>query len=921
MTKISKYILGSIIAAGFLPGTMSAAGMMAEWRTFPSADWRSNTNTMRVVQYCPTDRYVYVLMHGQNYDNAVKSNIDYGFDAVAHLNLFYLDTNNPDAGFQPIGRMYPDSKGVMASCMGYNVEKDYLIVTYQDGTIEILYADGHVARITDFMDAKVPGSKKFNSVSFSPEYNEIYLAAQNGYVVVDDTVGTLKEWVRLWSPVNYITRMGDTLVAVAPVKTIISSGEDTEEVAETTVTTYKLVNGTPESIADFIPVKMSDTANVPKSMVNTKTGNLMISDGVLPLTGNTFMTVGQTGTNNNGFSAITLTLQNDGSYRPLTIVDSSAAAIQAKFIPFSRLTGGINATKDGYCLKGGNFHLIRKGIDPDFTQSNPQNDYKSKVVTDCILSVSGVNYNNGASFDGVNFWIFKLCGGTDVNGGFVKYVKGSDGKLTLADQKILPAGPGGLFGRNITYVPGYGMVVPSKEYSTSFMQSYKVPDYSALFDGENWKPFGLTSLDPSQSGVWNGGFGVTIDPDNPKYIYSGSYDKGILRRNLEDPSDLLHITFGSNYSASRSMDVEVTPGYSSNGDKHTWPMLWRPTFDADGRMWSCSFNHNIMYDKTQPVPVFYWEKEDRLASKDKESYRPMKLVKLEKGSTTTNKLDFAALSHPRNRNKLVYVVGDYETQLTVIDHNGTPGDTSDDRYVTVANGVDDDGRRIIWDYIYFIEEDKIDGRVWLFAGTGLYWIDPTEFMSKPGSIHRMTVDRFEGTDAQTVIAESAMPTSYAVDSYNRKWFGLNGGGIICISADNKEQIAHFDTANSPLLSDAVHGLGWNPERHSLMISTDIGYQEATLLDGVSGSSAGVAIYPSAVTADHKGYVTINAAIDAHRYSLRTKGGSTVCRLQNPQQGATQWDLTDSDGKRVASGIYELVDETTGKVEGQIIVVE
>ncbi len=920
MKTVRKYITGAVLAlAGALSFSASATELLTEWRSFPSADWRSNSNTMRVTQYCPTERYLFVLMQGNTYDKTAWQ--DFGHDNNAYLNLFYYDNEHPQNGFRPIETLYPECRGMLAACISYNLDKKYLVVTYQDGRIELIYDDGRVAKINDFMDAKLPGSKRVNSISFSPENNEIYLATQNGYVVLDDESASVKEWVRLWTAVNYISRMDDMLVAVAPVMTIVTNGSQAQEVAETTLVTYRMKGESPKSIADFTPVKLSDTSNISKKMVNQKTGNLLISDGVMPLTDKTFITVGRAGdANNSALSIISLTLQSDGSYRPMTLVDTYVIYPADKFIPFSPFSGGINLTADGYCVKSGDYHMIKKGQDPDFTLADPQKDYKAKVLTTHYLTKSGLTYSNGASYDGLNFWVYQLCGANDANGGFCRYIKGGDGKLALADSKLVPSGPAAQLARNLVYAPGYGMIVPGREYTSYLLYSYGAYDSATLFDGKNWKPLGVALTSPAHNSKFVGTFGETVDPDNPKYVYSGSYNKGLLRRNLEDPTDVLHITFGSGYNAAWPADVEIIPGYATSAT-HSWALASRASFDADGRMWFCSFNSTTMYSG-EGVVMFYWDKQDRLASVNKESYKPMKSVRLKTGCNESNKLDFIALAHPKNKNKLVYLNGGFESSaVSVIDHSGTPDNVNDDRYGVGSQGYDPEGRRIFWDYVYFAEEDPVDGRVWLFTGVGLYWFDPEEFIKNPGLIHRFEVSRFEGKDQKTVIGESALPMAYSVDNYNRKWFGFNGGGIICISPDNNEQIAHFNSQNSPLISNAVIGLGWNPERNSLMISTDSGLQEMMVNEGVIRSEEPLVVYPVAVTPGFKGYVTVRAAVDTNEYSIKTADGASVIKLGRPKGGDLQWNLLNAGGTRVAGGKYNLVNETTGKIESEILVVE
>ncbi len=65
------------------------------------------------------------------------------------------------------------------------------------------------------------------------------------------------------------------------------------------------------------------------------------------------------------------------------------------------------------------------------------------------------------------------------------------------------------------------------------------------------------------------------------------------------------------------------------------------------------------------------------------------------------------------------------------------------------------------------------------------------------------------------------------DEYNRAWIGTQSDGIIGLSADRKNIIAHYTTKEFPLPHDRVMHLGWNPEDKTLWISTHDGIARRT----------------------------------------------------------------------------------------------
>lgn len=912
--KGKTILAGILMTMGISHVAVSAADMITEWRVFPSANWRNSQNPKKVIQYCMNDRYVFAIMHGNHYSKAVRGMVGYdcGYYAIANPHLFVYDKQNPGKGFCAARDLYPGSKGLNVISIGYNDKKHYLVATYQDGQIELLYDDGRVTHIADFKDAIVPGSKEFNSISFSNEHGEIYLGTQNGYVVIDEDSGSVKEWVKLWSPVHYVNRIGDTLLAIADIETVVSNNADAQPVIETTIVTYDLSQGSPRLLSDLKPIILSDPSGLLSSMYNSQTGHINASDGICPLTDKTFVTLGRKGSKASSTSLISLTRLEDGSYRPLTLADQEVTGLNENFTYKSPNSAAFNRMKDGWSFKMYDFQMVKEGTDPDFTAANPAEDYKSKVLSRVRPAGLG-GITGGGSYDGQDFWSFISCGANDVNGGFRRYERTGDTTAELKEQ-ILPQAPMGLGGRNITYSPGYGFIVPGREYSEYFMYSYDVMDQLTVFNGETWIPYSLPVLQPSLSGMWNGARGALIDPEEPKYFYSTSYGSGLLRRNLEDPSDILHVTFGGNYNSSRTTDVEIYPGYVTKTG-HNNAYMSRPSIDADGRMWIAGFDARNSSKK----PLFYWEKDDRLASVNKDTYKPMKRVEVDMNGE--NKTELLALTAQNNRTKLVYFGGIYGGELYLWDHKGTIEDTSDDVLVSVSKGFDDEGHELTWSYIDFFEEDPVDGRVWVFAWEGLYWFDPEEFVRTPGLMHKLTVDRVNGQDESSVIAESIQPFGFVVDSHDRKWFGFNGGGIFCISPDNKEQLAYFDTSNSELASNVVFGLGWNPEKNALMISTDQALQEMTILEGGAGSKKSHNIYPTSIDPGYRGHVTIYAADDSHTYAVCDQAGEAVNELGSPTGGKIQWDLHNTEGIRVAAGIYDIMDMTEGLKLGEVLVVE
>ncbi len=101
---------------------------------------------------------------------------------------------------------------VLVTGIYYNYDKKYLVVTYLNSNIDVLYDDGTIVNLPDIKDAVLTAVKGINDVTFGP--NKMYVATEFGMVVYDDNAMTVAE-SRLWSSnIMSATEVGQwTLIA------------------------------------------------------------------------------------------------------------------------------------------------------------------------------------------------------------------------------------------------------------------------------------------------------------------------------------------------------------------------------------------------------------------------------------------------------------------------------------------------------------------------------------------------------------------------------------------------------------------------------------------------------------------------------------------------------------------------------------
>ncbi len=124
-------------------------------------------------------------------------------------NLFRLDKETQENESLSIVN---DLSDMVISNIYYNSDKDYLVVIYTNSNIDIILSDGQVVNMPEIKDAVMTSSKAINDVTFASGL--IYLAADFGYVVVDDSKFVVKESHLYSEPISSIAQVGQYLLIV-----------------------------------------------------------------------------------------------------------------------------------------------------------------------------------------------------------------------------------------------------------------------------------------------------------------------------------------------------------------------------------------------------------------------------------------------------------------------------------------------------------------------------------------------------------------------------------------------------------------------------------------------------------------------------------------------------------------------------------
>ncbi len=246
-----------------------------------------------------------------------------------------------------------------------------------------------------------------------------------------------------------------------------------------------------------------------------------------------------------------------------------------------------------------------------------------------------------------------------------------------------------------------------------------------------------------------------------------------------------------------------------------------------------------------------------------------------------------------------------------------PSTTAINHYTTFVN---QDGTTVSnINGVRCIAEDK-EGNIWIGTNVGPLMLSASNLNSgSNATLTQVKVPRNDGTNFADYLLAGVDITCIAIDGGNRKWFGTNGNGVYLISADNLEQVHHFQTTNSQLLSDNVESVTINESTGEVFFGTDIGlcsYMSDATATNEEMTKDNVYAYPNPVRPDYTGLITVTGLSLKADVKIVTANGSLVAKGTS-NGGSFTWDGCDSSGKRVASGVYMVQTATSDGKSGTV----
>lgn len=422
-------------------------------------------------------------------------------------------------------------------------------------------------------------------------------------------------------------------------------------------------------------------------------------------------------------------------------------------------------------------------------------------------------------------------------------------------------------------------------YTCSDNAINRTPGCVEILDGDEWIIYpdnmeeltGIPYLDLNS---------IAVDDKDKNHVVvsgrTGIYE--FLNGNLE-----------KHYTQGNSPLVVAGTVKDTDPNKLQYVMIESVEFDNEGNLWtlnSISTNNIILK-----------------LSKDKEwtTWKPQELMQ-----NSNYGLEFLTGLYFDSRNLLWFVNDFYRTPSLHFFQPSTGAINS------FKNFINQDGTSTTITYVRCVTEDK-NGDMWIGTNMGPFMLEQTNISEKNPLFTQIKVPRNDGTNFADYLLSGVDISFILVDGGNRKWFGTYGNGVYLISDDNLQQLQHFTTENSKLLSNTIISIALNEKTGEVFFATDKGlcsYMSDATKPAEIMDKDNVYAYPNPVRPDYTGLITIVGLTMNADVKIVTSSGALVAEGRS-NGGTFTWDGNDLSGKRVASGVYMVETATETGEKGTV----
>ncbi|MDE6023628.1 MAG: RdgB/HAM1 family non-canonical purine NTP pyrophosphatase, partial [Muribaculaceae bacterium] len=162
-----------------------------------------NTFDDKIDNVFDTPDKTYFLAEAQLYS---KSDVD---NNEKLLFLFCMDKDSGEIRHYNAQNFLSNS---LIKVANYNALRNYMLIVYDDLTIDLLHDNGKAYTIHDLKNYSTGNSKEVRSISFDPALNRAYLATDFGYLIIDDKKNEIVSSGIYNEPIDKVIRIADRLL-------------------------------------------------------------------------------------------------------------------------------------------------------------------------------------------------------------------------------------------------------------------------------------------------------------------------------------------------------------------------------------------------------------------------------------------------------------------------------------------------------------------------------------------------------------------------------------------------------------------------------------------------------------------------------------------------------------------------------------
>lgn len=842
-----------------------------KWELHPSFD----NSPVRIMD---SKEQTYFLVHQQLYRKGAG-----GYDFPT-LTLFSYDKTSQEKSISPLSA-HVNLSSADIRLADYSPIGKYLIIVYTDGGIDVVYDDNNLFFINILKECNTPGMSHVNSVTFEPETGDAWIATDAGYLHINAENLSEAEINILGISLSSICRFGNKIVAI--------SDEAAREAP---------ANPMPKSFSLFTKI---DAVITPSVLLPLDTENFAYIQGA------------------------------PGSARPL---------MNANYSDGSWKTSRLLATNENFYSRGSNESLVSRYESNFIPNRNGYLAYTTSKAfqikaenghVEVVTIMLDKNPVTLGSWDFENFWFYQDRG-QFVNRHVLFDPSISSTAMWSGSEELLrPDAPAAFIATHLSYSPAYGHLVINHGQAWEIGNTSQLTPALLSYLGSRGK-WGICSqaytipasvaADASLKSIYEKNInkfpiadphGLTIDPIYSDWIACGSMFGGVMLQNISDVSRDV-IRFGSENDTFSNF-----PGFVAATPVQTWGTMScfsNVVCDSDGNMWVLFSNPFQKNGSSAKAQIKYLTPEVRKqlynsSASEIKNLENWKTIDLPTDRYPSWDCKILAPNHKHNKNKIFAFMMGLDNDTFILDHNGTLDDHSDDKILKISKIVDRYGKILDPNYFTDVAEDPNNGDIII---TSIYGVFVFNLSSE---INNETIEgknlTLRNGEQGSIVPENSHVNKVIFDSDGRMWIGTNNQGVVGISRDRSKVIARYGTSNSPLPSDCVYGLGWNPESRSLMISTKLGLAEvfpdvATEYD--NSVSAMPYVMPDNVVPDYNGNVEIRNLTPNRSVVIRDQKGKTVRSISSGTSYMAQWNLKDDKGARVPGGRYFVIVDGCNPIE-------